>query len=99
MPIERHAGRNAIGILVKRAILLLRKVVSVELIQRRAGPNASIRRLRDVKFASLDRRFQALGRIGARLHVLVFTPRAGKAHVVSLRKANRREVKRYEAQA
>lgn len=31
--------------------------------------------------------------------MLVFTPRADKAHVVSLRKANRREVKRYEAQA
>jgi uncharacterized DUF497 family protein len=33
------------------------------------------------------------------LHVMVFTPRANKAHVISLRKANKREVKRYEAQA
>ncbi len=30
--------------------------------------------------------------------MLVFTPRADKVHVISLRKANRREVKRYEAQ-
>jgi len=43
-------------------------------------------------------RFQALGFIELRLHVLVFTPRAGQIHVISLRKANRREVKSYEAQ-
>jgi uncharacterized DUF497 family protein len=46
-----------------------------------------------------ERRFQALGLIGNRLHVMVFTPRANKTHVMSLRKANKREVKRYEAQA
>ncbi len=45
-----------------------------------------------------ERRFQALGLIGDRLHMMVFTPRANKAHVISLRKANKREVKRYEAQ-
>jgi hypothetical protein len=42
-------------------------------------------------------RFQALGFIPGRLHALVFTPRAGKIHVISLRRANRREVRRYEA--
>jgi uncharacterized DUF497 family protein len=46
-----------------------------------------------------ERRFQALGFIAGRLHVLVFTPRAGKIHVISLRKANRREMRRYEAEA
>ena len=46
-----------------------------------------------------ERRFQALGRIDGRLHVLVFTPRGTKTHVISLRKANTREVKRYEAHA
>lgn len=45
-----------------------------------------------------ERRFQALGLIDGRLHVLVFTPRAGRTHVISLRKANGREVRRYEAQ-
>jgi uncharacterized DUF497 family protein len=46
-----------------------------------------------------ERRFQAFGLIAERLHVLVFTPRAGKTHIISLRKANEREVRRYEAQA
>ena len=46
-----------------------------------------------------ERRFQALGFIGERLHALVFTPRGRKLHVISLRKANSREVKRYEAQS
>ena len=46
-----------------------------------------------------ERRFQALGLIENRLHMMVFTPHANKAHVISLRKANKREVKRYEAQA
>jgi uncharacterized DUF497 family protein len=46
-----------------------------------------------------ERRFQALGLIGEPLHMMVFTPRANKAHVISLRKANKREAKRYEAQA
>ena len=45
-----------------------------------------------------ERRFQALGLIMGRLHALVFTPRAGRVHVISLRKENRREVKLYEAQ-
>ena len=43
-------------------------------------------------------RFQALGFIEERLHMLVFTPRADDTHVISLRKANEREVNRYEAQ-
>jgi uncharacterized DUF497 family protein len=42
-----------------------------------------------------ERRFQALGL--DRLHMMVFTPRADNTRVISLRKANKREVKRYEA--
>jgi uncharacterized DUF497 family protein len=45
-----------------------------------------------------ERRFQALGLINGRLHAQVFTPRAGLVHIISLRKANRREVNLYEAQ-
>jgi uncharacterized DUF497 family protein len=45
-----------------------------------------------------ERRYQALGLIADRLHALVFAPRAGRVHVISLRKANRREVRLYEAQ-
>jgi uncharacterized DUF497 family protein len=44
-------------------------------------------------------RYRVLGYIGDRLHALVFTPRAGKVHIISLRKANLREVKLYEQEA
>ena len=40
-------------------------------------------------------RFQAYGLIGPRLHCLVFTPRQDRIRLISLRKANQREVKRY----
>lgn len=40
-------------------------------------------------------RYQAIGFIGHRLHALVFTPRLGKVHVISMRKANTREATRY----
>jgi uncharacterized protein len=36
-------------------------------------------------------RYVAIGPIGGRLHVLVFTPREGRPRVISLRKANERE--------
>jgi hypothetical protein len=43
-----------------------------------------------------EQRFVALGRIGLRVHVLVFTPRGEVVRVISLRKANRREIRHYE---
>ena len=43
-----------------------------------------------------ERRFQVLGLIHGRLHAMVFTPRDDKVHVISLRKANNREVNHYE---
>lgn len=43
-----------------------------------------------------ERRFRAFGFIGDRLHAMVFTPREGGIRVISLRKANQREVKSYE---
>jgi len=46
-----------------------------------------------------ERRYQALGVIAAHLHMLVFTPRDGAVHVISLRRANQRERNRYAAQA
>lgn len=55
--------------------------------------------MEDVRRAYSERRFQALGRIGDRLHMLVFTSRNDKIHVISLRKANPREVKTYEQAA
>ena len=43
-----------------------------------------------------EQRYRVLGFIGDRLYAVVFSPRAGKVHVISLRKANKREVKQYE---
>ncbi|MHC1729094.1 MAG: BrnT family toxin [Syntrophobacteraceae bacterium] len=43
-------------------------------------------------------RYRAFALIDSRLHALVFTPREGAIRVISLRKANRREVLRYETQ-
>ena len=43
-----------------------------------------------------ERRFRVLGCINRRLYAAIFTPRVGKIHVISLRKANSREVKVYE---
>ena len=45
-----------------------------------------------------ERRFRALGFIGVRLHAVVYTRRATVMHVISLRKANRREERRYATQ-
>jgi uncharacterized DUF497 family protein len=46
-----------------------------------------------------ERRYQALGYIDEHLHMLVFTPRDGAVHVISLRRANQRERTRHAAQA
>jgi len=40
-------------------------------------------------------RFNAIGYIGQRLYVITFTPRVDTIRVISLRKANNREVRRY----
>ena len=42
-------------------------------------------------------RLFALGLIGGRLHALVFSVESGAVRVISLRKANNREIIRYEA--
>jgi uncharacterized DUF497 family protein len=43
-----------------------------------------------------ERRWLAAGMIGDRLHIMAFTMRGGTVRPISLRKANRREVKSYE---
>ncbi|AMM14046.1 toxin [Burkholderia sp. PAMC 28687] len=50
----------------------------------------------DIRKLYEERRFQVLGLIEGRLHMLVFAPRGAKMHVISLRKANSREINRYE---
>jgi hypothetical protein len=43
-----------------------------------------------------EERFVSIGPINGRLHVLIFTARDATVRVISLRKANKREVKQYE---
>lgn len=50
----------------------------------------------DIRHTYSERRFVALGYLEERLHVLCFTPIQGGVRVISFRKANSREVKRYE---
>jgi hypothetical protein len=42
-----------------------------------------------------ERRFRVFGYVDKRLYALVFTPRGDAVHVISFRKANDREGKRY----
>lgn len=49
----------------------------------------------DTRQSYPERRFQALGLLGDRLHMLVFTPIPGGIRVISFRKANKREVRSY----
>ncbi|MBP7711721.1 MAG: BrnT family toxin [Gammaproteobacteria bacterium] len=59
-----------------------------------ADPDRIIRQ--DTRYSYGEDRYQLIGRIGNRLFVLVYTPRQGVVRVISARKANAREVKRYE---
>ena len=52
----------------------------------------------DTRMDYTEPRYQALGLLGERLHMLVFTPRGETVHVISLRRANLRERTRYAAQ-
>jgi len=51
--------------------------------------------LEDMRKDYGERRFRVFGYIDERLYAVVFTPREGVVHVISFRKANRREVKCY----
>ena len=42
-----------------------------------------------------ERRYEALGFVGQRLHVVVYAPAGNSVRVISFRKANKREVKKY----
>lgn len=49
----------------------------------------------DIRFDYSERRQIALGLIGTRVHVCVFTDRATTRRIISLRKANRRETRTF----
>ena len=50
----------------------------------------------DTRKAYGERRLRVLGFIDGRLHAAVITPRGEKIRVISLRRANRRELQAYE---
>jgi len=45
-----------------------------------------------------EQRFQTMGRLNDRLVMLVWTPHDGATHIISMRKANDREQKKFDAQ-
>jgi uncharacterized DUF497 family protein len=45
-----------------------------------------------------ETRYQTLGLLNGRLVMVVWTPRGEACHVISMRKANEREKRRYDAQ-
>ncbi len=49
----------------------------------------------DTRQQYAEQRFEATGYIGERLHVMVYCLRGDAYRIISLRKANPREVKRY----
>jgi uncharacterized DUF497 family protein len=51
--------------------------------------------IEDVRKDYGERRFRVLGYIDDRLYAVVFTPRDNTVRVISFRKANIQEVKRY----
>ena len=68
--------------------------LSLDLAEQLDWPTALIWEDRRMDYG--ERRYCVLGFIEDRLHSVVFNPRNGKPRVISLRKANKREVNRYE---
>ena len=62
-----------------------------------ADPDRIIRR--DDRFSYGEDRYELIGRIEGRLYVLIYTPRDDAIRIISARKANSREAKRYENRA
>ncbi|MBK9347985.1 MAG: BrnT family toxin [Burkholderiales bacterium] len=85
MPISFDPAKNAANIASRG--------IPFDLVEQLDWATALIRE--DTRKAYGERRFQVLGFIGNRLHAVVFTPRDDKVHVISLRKANSREINRY----
>ena len=50
----------------------------------------------DIRFDYPERRWVATGYIGNRIHVIIYCYRGEDIRIIGLRKANRREVVRYE---
>lgn len=51
----------------------------------------------DVGHSAEEDRYTSVGHIGPRQHVMIWTPRGAKVRIISLRKANDREMKYYDS--
>ena len=51
--------------------------------------------IEDTRFHYGEKRFMSLGKINGRLCIVVWTPRNGTRHIISMRKANDKEQKYY----
>lgn len=49
----------------------------------------------DTRYAYLENRYELIGMIDDRLHVVIYTMRYEKVRLISVRRANKREQKRY----
>jgi uncharacterized DUF497 family protein len=52
----------------------------------------------DDRFDYGEKRYQSMGMLGDRLVMVVWTPRKDARHVISMRKCNEREQRRYQTQ-
>jgi len=78
----------------KNACNIVERQLSFERVRGFDFDNAVI--TQDVRKSYPETRYVALGMLDDHVHVLCFTPIAGGVRVISFRKANAREVKRYE---
>lgn len=53
----------------------------------------------DARHSYGEDRYTLMGQIDRRLYVVVYTPRHGRIRIISARKANQREVRRYDDSA
>lgn len=54
--------------------------------------------IEDDRFDYGERRFQSLGELRGRIVMVVWTPRGSRRHIITMWKANDREIKRYKEQ-
>lgn len=78
----------------KAAANLAKHGVSFESVKSFAWDDAIINE--DKRRAYGEHRFSAIGLVETRLHVLVFTTRRETVRIIGLRKADKREMRRYE---
>lgn len=89
MKIEFDSGKNERNIRERGLPFMLRDEFAWETAQTHE----------DRRFPYPERRFVSTGLIGDRLFVVCFTPIPGGIRVIGFRKANAREVRRYEQEA